>query len=371
MSIFCCNFAADFGDSRIRFETMDIDKFETIDIARDMAEDKWHWQENGTTWKGVGIYHLTMTVTDRRHLLGILDIPENNPQLAHVKRTRFGEQLVECLLKTPTLYPEVWIMSWCLMPNHIHAILRVKREMPVGIKTVVRSFWQGAKKLGREYSMSVSLDRIQHREETDTIRDNGHRHFDYDPVFHEMPFIRILSRHGQLDAMINYVKDNPQRLATMQLMPGYFHVQHNIEIGGRTYDAVGNAKLLMKAKRKEVHVRQIWVDDVERHGDANRLNTYVEECLQAAREGTIMVSPWISKYERQILRQLQHEGLPVIYLASNGFGDYFKPSRDLFEACKAGKVLILSPWIHDPEKKKVSRAECVALNEMAKEIVSL
>ena len=340
------------------------------DIAREMMEDKWHWQEKGTTWKGIGIYHLTMTVTDRGHLLGTLDIPENNPQLAHVKRTKLGNRVVECLLDLPNYYPEIQVMSFCLMPNHIHTILRVRKTMPRGIMSVVRGFWQAAKKLGREYTMSVSLDSIQHNEHSDTIRGSEHSPFDYDPVFREMPFVRTLSRHGQLDAMINYVKDNPQRLATMQLMPGFFHVQHNVEIGGREYDAVGNAKILMQAKRKVVHVRSIWVEDAELHGDEEKLNTYIAECLQAAKDGAVMVSPWISKHEKLVLEQLLKDGLPVIYLASNGFGDYYKPQRGLFEACKAGRVLILSPWIYDPEKTKVSRSECVALNEMAEEVAA-
>lgn len=350
-----------------------------------MKEDKWHWQEKGTTWKGIGIYHLTMTVTNRKHLLGTLDIPENDPQLAHVRRTKLGNRVVECLLDLPNHYPEIQVVSFCLMPNHIHTILRVRKTMPRGIMSVVRGYWQAAKKLGREYTMSVSLDSIQHSEkDTDTIRDNGHRPeetdsiqhnehslYDYDPVFREMPFVRTMSRHGQLDAMINYVKDNPQRLATMMLKPGYFHVQHKVEIGGREYDAVGNAKILMIAKRKVVHVRHIWVEDAELHGDDNSLNQYMSECVQAAKEGAVMVSPWISQYEKQILKHLLTEGLPVIYLASNGFGDYYKPTRELFEACKAGKVLILSPWVHAPEKTKISRAECVALNGMAEEIVVL
>ena len=36
-----------------------------------MAEtEKWEWQEPGTTWKGAGLYHITLTVTDRQPVLG-------------------------------------------------------------------------------------------------------------------------------------------------------------------------------------------------------------------------------------------------------------------------------------------------------------
>ena len=33
----------------------------------------WHWQESGTAWKGVGIYHVTLTVPSREPLLGRLE----------------------------------------------------------------------------------------------------------------------------------------------------------------------------------------------------------------------------------------------------------------------------------------------------------
>jgi hypothetical protein len=32
----------------------------------------WHWQEAGTAWKGVGIYHVTLTIPSRQPLLGTL-----------------------------------------------------------------------------------------------------------------------------------------------------------------------------------------------------------------------------------------------------------------------------------------------------------
>ena len=64
---------------------------------------------------------------------------------------------------------------------------------------------------------------------------DGETYSSLDPIFREMPFIRPLSRRGQLQTMIRYVQLNPQRLATKRLMPGFFHVQRGIAIAGRTY----------------------------------------------------------------------------------------------------------------------------------------
>ena len=59
------------------------------------VEEKWKWQEPGTTWKGVGLYHITLTITDRLPLLGTLTIPNNDPTMAKVNRTTLGNALVD------------------------------------------------------------------------------------------------------------------------------------------------------------------------------------------------------------------------------------------------------------------------------------
>ena len=283
--------------------------------------EQWHWQEPETAWKGVGIYHITLVVSSRKPILGDLVIPDNDPEQAHVVLSAFGE------------------------------------EMQIGIKAAVRGFWQAAKTIGRAYTSSI---------DPNGIRDNEQR---VDPVFSEKPFIRPMSRKGQLQSMIRYVQMNPQRLATKRLKPGYFYVQHGVEIGERSYEAIGNLKLLQVERIKPVHVRRTMVDEAE-HGADQRLLDYKNSCVLAARKGSVMVSPFISEHERAVLDVLLKEKHSIIYIADNGFGQYFKPSDALFDAVADGRLLILSPWTYDSRKKHVTRAECVEMNKMAEEIAS-
>lgn len=332
-----------------------------------MAEndkEQWHWQEQGTAWKGVGIYHVTLVVPSRKPLLGTLVIPDNDPKQAYVQRTKLGNALVEKLLNHPTYYPEVQIVQYCLMPDHLHVILYVKRPMEQTFNTVVRSLWQAAKKLGRVY------DTPSINPESDSGLTNGENTDAPFPIFTERPFVRPMSRRGQLKTMIHYVQMNPQRLATKRLMPELFWVQEGIEIAGRTYKGVGNAELLQRAQYMPVHVRRTMVDEAM-HGDDKRLRDYMNGCVIAALQGTVMVSPFISEYEKAVMEVLLKEKLPFIYIADNGFRDYYKPSAALFDAVARKQVLILSPWEYDPHKKHVSRTECVAMNKMAEEICSL
>ena len=189
--------------------------------------DIWQWQEPGTAWKGAGIYHVTLTIPSREPLLGKLVIPENDPQKAYIQRTKLGNALVEKLLKHPTYYPEIKIVQYCLMPDHLHVILYVTRPMEKTFNIVVRSLWQAAKKLGRAYTLSFNPESDSGLTDGET---NGETNDVPFPIFTERPFVRPLSRKGQLQTMIRYVQMNPQRLATKRIYPELFRVQEGIEI---------------------------------------------------------------------------------------------------------------------------------------------
>ena len=331
-----------------------------------MAEhEKWQWQEPGTAWRGVGVYHITLTVPSREPLLGTLVIPENDSSKARVERTALGNAVVDELYVMCRHYPAIRILQFCLMPDHLHAVIHVTRVMDTSIRSVIRGYWQGVKKLGRAYTLSVAPE-LNSRTTNEGGKDAGTTNYAF-PVFTERPFIRPLSRRGQLHTMIRYVQMNPQRLATKRLKPGYFRVQKDIEIGGRTYDGVGNVALLMAEHYEPVHVRSVMVKAAEQ-GHAESLRSYMNGCVLAARKGVVMVSPFISPQEKQVMQVLLQEQRPFVLLTDNGFRDYYKPADDLFDACAAGRLLILSPWPYDEGKRHISRSECVALNTMAEDI---
>ena len=337
-----------------------------------MDHDTWQWQQPDTVWKGAGLYHVTMVVPSRQPLFGELIIPDNDPMQAFVKRTNLGNAVVDRLLRIPEFYSEVQVLHFCLMPNHLHAILYVRRAMKKGISSVITGFWRAARTLGRAYSFAVSslADSSVYYTNPALLRTQigNDAFYALSPVFTDKPFLRPMSQYRQLPTAIRYLDMNPARLATKRLKPGFFCVQHNVEINGRAYDAVGNIGVLMEQFRKPVHVRSMWVKDAAEHGYDQPLKDYKAACLDAASKGTVMVSPFISRDEQEVLHALIHDNRYIIYLSDNGFDNYFKPSDLLFDAVAAGRLLILSPWTHDPDKRTITRAECVALNQMAEEI---
>ena len=361
-------------------------------MAEKTNAGQWQWQTEGTSWKGVGIYHVTLTVTSRAPLLGTLVIPDNDPTQARIERTELGRLLLDCQRSIATFHPEIQILQYCLMPDHLHCIWYVRRPMQQSIRYVAQGFWRAAKKVGRAYSYlnsrltggTINEKAMQDRgypslssiaaadSQENPLRQwlSGEDYSSLDPIFTEVPFIRPMSRHGQLQTMIHYVQLNPQRLATKRLMPGFFHVQRGIKIAGRTYASIGNLAILQSQRHATVHVRHEWVDAAAQ-GNPQALRDYMNGCVLAARHGAVMVSPFISPREKDVQNVLLAEQHPIIVLADNGFRDYYKPPTNLFDGVAAGRIIILSPWEYDAGKRHISRADCVLLNSMAEEIATL
>ena len=114
-----------------------------------MAEQgKWQWQELGTAWRGVGVYHVTLTVPSREPLFGTMVIPENDPSKVRIERTALGNAVIDELYVMCKHYPAIRILQFCLMPDHLHAVIHVTRVMDTSIHTITTHRKNIFRKLG-------------------------------------------------------------------------------------------------------------------------------------------------------------------------------------------------------------------------------
>lgn len=183
------------------------------------------------------------------------------------------------------------------------------------------------------------------------------QHALFEPDFDETR----LRRKGQLKAMIDYVHNNPVHRWQKQRNPGWLVPIRGIMIAGRRYDGIGNVNLL-GLSRWQVHVRRAWDDDARRR--------YMNECVVKARNGSALVSPFISQHEAAVRDFCLSEGHSVIVLVDNGFAEYAQCPGGLYDYCVNGQVLVLaaSELGHEDRKGAISREECVWLNGLAEEI---
>ena len=91
-----------------------------------------------------------------------------------------------------------------------------------------------------------------------------------------------------------------------------------------------------------------------------------ESAAFTAKAGALL-SPCVSEGEREIARRAFAEGLPLVVLRNKGFAPLEKPGGRHFDACAAGRLLMLAPaaWPHVPGEKPMTRRDALALNRLA------
>ena len=238
-----------------------------------------------------------------------------------------------------------------MMPDHLHAILFVTEKMEKPLGKVLLGVKQACNQAFREVMSEEVVAAAQLH--AGQRRENG---LLFSKGFND----QILLREGQLERWLNYLRNNPRRLLMKRENPELFRVQRGLEYAGISFSAIGNRFLLERPVKIQVQCsRSISETD---------LQAKLADCLRAARQGAVLVSPAISQGEKTIMRAAFEEGLPLIYLQENGFADLAKPGGKRMDACAKGQLLILAPWEHHNEKIAIKRGQCLQLNEMAKMI---
>ena len=306
-------------------------------------------------YTGRRMYMITMVTEGRKPLFGQVvgrsEAVEPSPEVPRVVLSALGEAIEQIWLTISSHHPEVMVVALQMMPDHLHAILFVKKQMekPLGkvLLGVKQACNQAFRKLMPVEFVAVAQQYAQQSRENGLLFAKG---------FND----QILLRDGQLEQWLNYLKDNPRRLLMKRENPDLFRIQRGLTFAGLSFSAIGNRFLLERPLKIQVQCSRS-ISEEEIKGKMN-------ECLRAAQQGAVLVSPAISKGEKAIMRAAFEEGLPLIYLQENGFTDLAKPGGLRMDACAKGQLLILAPWEHHNEKITIKREQCMKLNEMARAI---
>ena len=332
----------------------------------------------------IGTYMLTLVVEDRMPLLGKL---KGNADMPCVELSELGMTIMRDEIgKVNKFYPQVEVWKVCIMPDHIHLIVRVKEELPKGkhLGAVVRGFKTGCTrawwrlqdlgKMPRDLRRNLGekpQEPWQLREEKpqEPWRERGGEAVTVSSVFPEgwRPVLfekgyndKILLHEGQLDNWKAYLNDNPRRLFLKRQNPHLFTVLCGMEVAGRKCQTVGNRFLLDIPDKMAIIVHRRYTDE-----DNARLR---EEWLACGERGGVLVSAAISPKEKEVLREAMNRGYRIILLRENGFPKLYKPSGESFDACCEGRLLQISPWEYHMERMLITRAQCLELNGMAERI---
>ena len=326
----------------------------------------------GHDYTGRQIYMITMVTEGRRPLFGQVvgksDAEDGSPDAPHIELSQLGQRVADEWWAASSHHPEVEVIALQMMPDHLHGILFVKEKMEKPLGMALRGFKQSCNRHYRELVLgqppapspvpspvpSVALTTQQ----TQPRRDRRGEDRSHGLLFARGYNDKLLLRSGQLETWLPYLADNPRRLLMKREHPDLFRVQRNVTAAGITFSAIGNRFLLDRPVRLPVQC--------SRRLTKAEIQAKVEECLTAARQGAVLVSPAISPGEKAVMRAAFNEGLPLIFLQENGFTDLAKPGGARMDACARGQLLILAPWEHHNEALTISRDQCLKLNDIAR-----
>ena len=341
-----------------------------------------HHQHRRSYWHDyheLGLYMLTMVIEGRQRLFGtIVGSAKGRPgssEAPHVTLSELGRRVLEEEVpKIHRFYPMVEVWRVAIMPDHIHVLVRVNAPLPQGkhLGHVVRGFktgcsrawwrWQDEQvgRLGGETPSTTAAEVAAVPEASPS----GNRPVLYEQGYHD----RIINRPGMLENIKRYMDENPLRARIRQECPRLMERQLHLWIAGREYAAFGNLFLLKYPIKEQVFFH--------RRDKATGQPTELTEAfhqeharlLRVAEEGTVLVTPGISKGEQQVVSDALDACLPLILLQKDPIGEYWKPSQRRFYACAAGYLLILAPWQVDDSSDYAGFHQ---LNDYAREVCSV
>ena len=365
------------------------------------------------------MYMVTLEVEGRRpifgHLVGDAFAQRGSSDEPRIELSALGKAVQTEWLNIHLHYPQIEVMAIQMMPDHLHGILFVREPLPVHLGQVISGFKTGCRMAQKAMEAARALETAVEPQYTEKLMVNGamtkatagataeataeagekatagetaagasvgaangamehgslalpyvtaspstKENSPYQPLFAKGYNDLILRSFEEMKRWKDYLRDNPRRLMMKRARPEWLRPFFGLHIGSHSYSGIGNRSLLAATKRMAVRISRRMSD--------SEIAAETVHYLDAARQGTVLVSPAISPGEKRVMRAAFDAGLPTIVIMENGFTPLSKPHGEQFDACARGQLLMLSPWEHHNEKKKITAEQCQQMNLMALEI---
>lgn len=251
-------------------------------------------------------------------------MPIGSPGSPYTAASATGKAIKQALREISTIDRSLRVLQYALMPDHLHLILYVEEKLDEIIGRKLAAF-------------KVSVNCLS----------------GVSQVFERGFNDQILTKSRSLDIIFKYLRANPYRLATRQANPGFFQKRENLLIGDTPCQLYGNIHLLDNPFREQVIVHRADTDETY---SSNR-----DRWLYNAANGGILVSPFISKREKEIRREAEELGGRFILITNEPLEDRQKPMGKDFELCTEGRLLIIAPLA----PVDFSRSACLTMNSLA------
>lgn len=230
---------------------------------------------HGHDYRAPFIYHIVISKAEGCQLFGSVEgdarIEPGKLGGAYIELSPLGQTIKTAIKALPIDFPIIRLYQYCVMPDHVHILLRVLDRSEMHLGFYITKF-KG--KVRENYSQLTGKEL--------TSEDI------FKPNYCDKP----LTHRRSLDGLFRYIRENPHRLAMRRQYPQFFQRAHNIQIGERQYEAYGNLFLLRNPDKEVVKISRKDSPEVVAEKTARRLDE--------ASRGTVLVSPFLSPQEKAI-----------------------------------------------------------------------
>ena len=367
-----------------------------------------------------GYYHITISTVKTLYqplgqIAGRLDKPDGDSDAPHVVLSPLG-QMVEQELRESIQrhYPMLEVMDYVIMPEHLHFLLVVHRDIvsgngkPTHLGHVIAGFKYGCNKhywamTGRPAPANAGSPSAAEPPGTrgsvlgDLVAKQGVTAKLEAPPLFDAGYCDVMPiDEAQLATQRAYIRANPRsRLLrttnrqwlqpqrhtvntalSIRALNGYLQRECPRQMTLESFSAItqrllqeegyvigdsyGNAELLQRRLLPVVCHRK----------DAALFEQQKAQCLAEASAGTVLVSARISQGEQDIMDAASSLDFPVIRIEDNGFPDIYHPSAQRMDDCASGRLLLVTPWCYRLKSRteSITTLACKTMNCIAQAI---
>ena len=183
------------------------------------------------------IYHIILKKTKDCESFGTVvgdaRIAPGLPGSADIDESRLGKLIAKEIIHFPYEYPIIKQHQFKVMPDHVHILLQVLFRSDNHLDFYIDAF---RKRIAAKYSKIKGV----------LVAD--------DEIFEQGYCDKPLLLKRSLDALYDYIRQNPHRLAMRQQFPQFFQHIRSLKIGEEEFEAYGNLFLFRNPDKEAVKI---------------------------------------------------------------------------------------------------------------------
>lgn len=271
-----------------------------------------------------------------------------NPKEVKVRYYNLGFTIWHALLNFDEINPQIRILQYVIMPDHVHVLLEITHEMERPLGDYIAVF---KRKIFKDALAQGFIDKTF-------------------PRIFQVGFNDQFLRYSRnLQTLFDYIRENPYRLWIRRVHSEFFSKILNSKILDIDCCLYGNLALLENPF--------IYPVVIHRKDSASELEKKKEIWRYVLKNGGVLVGAFISEGENKIFKGAAKYGGHIILISNKTFEKREKSTGKLFDLCEKGQLLIISPKMEfskmNPvasQKQKISRAECLFMNAFAEKLAA-